>query len=67
MQKELRKAIQTLERFDAETDPKGNSRENVVVAIADFFKYDLNKTIDLLKTVLNEVETKKDHGGNHSL
>lgn len=64
---ELKKAIQTLERFDAETGLKGNSREALAKAIADFFQYDLNKTIDLLNTVLNELETKKDRGGNHSL
>lgn len=65
--KDLSKAIQTLEKLSANIDPRNNSTSSILIDIADFFKHDLNQTINLLRDISNELETKKDHGGNHSL
>lgn len=63
----LNKVIQTLEKLNDNIDPRNNSTSSILIDIAVFFKHDLNHTIDLLKDISNELETKKDHGGNHSL
>lgn len=56
-----------LEKLSENIDVHGNSASSILTEISHFVRDDLGHTIDLLKDVRSELNTKKDHGGNHSL
>lgn len=55
---QLNEVIQTLEKLSANIDPRNNSTSSILIDIAVFFKHDLNRTIDSLKDISNDLERK---------
>lgn len=62
----MNRVIHRLEGLQQETSTVGNSAASIICETGEFMR-ELPGIIDQLKQVQIEIETKKDHGGNHDL
>ncbi|MCM3492886.1 hypothetical protein M4D52_05450 [Paenibacillus lactis] len=62
----LNQVINRLEGLQQETSTVGNSAASIICETGEFMR-ELPGIIDQLKQVQVDLNTKKDHGGNHDL